>query len=68
MNSDIKLKLEAFNIIDPTKMDTRPEPASISGHITQRDHGAVVLFTVDRLARSPRTTVRRRTSKKAPDP
>ena len=30
-----------------------PNPASISDAITQMDHNAVVLFTIDRLARSP---------------
>jgi len=32
------------------------------------DHNAVVLFTIDRLARSPRTAVRTRGTGKAPDP
>jgi len=41
--------------------------ASISDATTQMDHNAVVLFTIDRLARSPRTTVRRRRARKAPD-
>ena len=47
----------------------RPEPksASISDATIQMDHNAVVLFTIDRLARSPRTTVRRRSTRKAPD-
>ena len=31
-------------------------PASISDATIQMDHNAVVLFTIDRLARSPRTT------------
>ena len=35
-----------------------PNPASISDDTIQMDHNAVVLFTIDRLARSPRTTVR----------
>ena len=46
---------------------TRPEPASISDDTIQMDHNAVVLFTIDRLARSPRTTVRTRGTGKAPD-
>ena len=43
-------------------MNISPEarPASISDATTQMDHNAVVLFTIDRLARSPRTTVRTR--------
>ena len=47
----------------------RPEvrPASISDATIQMDHNAVVLFTIDRLARSPRTAGRRGTGK-APDP
>ena len=44
-----------------------PEPASISDDTIQMDHNAVVLFTIDRLARSPRATVRRRSTRKAPD-
>ena len=50
------------------KIGPKPRPASISDAITQMDHNAVVLFTIDRLARSPRTTVRRRSTRKAPDP
>ena len=42
-------------------------PASISDATIQMDHNAVVLFTIDRLARSPRTTVRTRGTGKAPD-
>ena len=42
-------------------------PASISDATTQMDHNAVVLFTIDRLARSPRTTVRTRGTELAPD-
>ena len=42
-------------------------PASISDDTTQMDHNAVVLFTIDRLARSPRTTVCTRGTGKAPD-
>ena len=48
-------------------MATNPEPASISDDTTQMDHNAVVLFTIDRLARSPRTTVRTRGTELAPD-
>ena len=43
------------------------ETASISDDTIQMDRNAVVLFTIDRLARSPRTTVRRRSTRKAPD-
>ena len=39
-------------------MSTKPKPASISDATIQMDHSAVVLFTIDRLARTPRTTVR----------
>ena len=41
--------------------------ATISDDAIQMDHNAVVLFTIDRLARSPRTTVRTRGTGKAPD-
>ena len=34
------------------------QPENISDATAQMDHNAVVLFTIDRLARSPRTTVR----------
>ena len=44
-----------------------PGPASISDATIQMDHNAVVLFTIDRLARSPRTTVRTRGTGKALD-
>ena len=47
------------------KMDTSPKPASISDATTQMDHNPVVLFTIDRLARSPRATVRTRGTGKA---
>ena len=50
-----------------TKTAKSPAPASISDATIQMDHDAVVLFTIDRLARSPRTTVRRRSTGKAPD-
>ena len=49
------------------KKAPEPIPASISDATTQMDHNAVVLFTIDRLARSPRTTVRTRGTGKAPD-
>ena len=45
-------------------MVTKPEPASISDDTIQMDHNAVVLFTIDRLARSPRTTVRTRSTER----
>ena len=41
--------------------------ASISDDTIQMDHNAVVLFTINRLDRSPRTTVRTRGTRKAPD-
>jgi hypothetical protein len=47
--------------------DQEPEPASISDATIQMDHNTVVLFTIDRLARSPRTTVRTRGTELAPD-
>jgi len=50
-----------------TNMAKLPESVSISDATTQMDHNAVVLFTIDRLARSPRTTVRTRGTGKAPD-
>ena len=46
---------------------SEPEPASIIYATIQMDHNAVVLFTIDRLARSPRTTVRTRGTELAPD-
>ena len=49
------------------KASETPESASISDATTQMDHKAVVLFTIDRLARSPRTTVRTRGTELAPD-
>jgi len=55
-------------LLSYTKTGTEAGPASISDLTTPRGRAAVVLFTIDRLARSPRTTARRRTSKKAPDP
>ena len=45
----------------------QPKPASISDDTIQTDHNAVVLFTIDRLARSPRTTVRTQGTEFAPD-
>ena len=50
-----------------SKMADNLEPASISDATIQMDHNAVVLFTIDRLARSPRTTVRTRGTELAPD-
>ena len=44
-----------------------PRSATISDATIQMDHNAVVLFTIDRLARSPRTTVRTRGTELAPD-
>ena len=49
------------------KRTLTPTPASISDATIQMDHNAVVLFTIDRLARSPRTTVRTRGTELAPD-
>ena len=48
-----------------SKMIHKPKPASISDATIQMDQTAVVLFTIDRLARSPRTTVRTRGTGKA---
>ena len=50
------------------KTGSTPTLANISDVTTQMDHNAVVLFTIDRLARSPRTTVCTRGTGKAPDP
>ena len=50
-----------------TIADLEPESASISDDTIQMDHNAVVLFTIDRLARSPRATVRTRGTELAPD-
>ena len=50
------------------KEGSEPRSASISDDTIQVDHNAVVLFTIDRLARSPRTTVRTRGTELAPDP
>ena len=49
------------------KPELDPKPASISDATTQMDHNAVVLFTIDWLARSPRATVRTRGTELAPD-
>ena len=43
------------------------KPENISDATIQMDHNAVVLCTIDRLARSPRTTVRTRGTELAPD-
>ena len=45
---------------------SEPQPASISDDTTQMDYNAVVLFTIDRLARSPRTRCVQ--TPEAPDP
>ena len=50
-----------------TKLGQDPKTASTSDATIQMDHNAVVLFTIDRLARSPRATVRTRGTEKAPD-
>ena len=47
-----------LRVRDYVKRALDPTPASISDATIQMDHNAVVLFTIDRLARSPRTTVR----------
>ena len=44
------------------------DPASISDATIQMDQNAVVLFTIDRLARSPRTTVLKRGVRIGPRP
>ena len=49
------------------KPEPEPETASISDDTLHIDHNAVVLFAIDRLARSPRTTVRTRGTGLAPD-
>ena len=49
------------------KTGSEPGPASISDATIQMDQNAAVLFTIDRLARSPRTTVRTRGTELAPD-
>ena len=49
------------------KRSPKPQPASISDDTIQVDHNAVVLFTIDRFVRSPRTTVRTRGTELAPD-
>ena len=53
---------------DYTETGTEPSIVSIGDAVIMVDHNAVVLFTIDRLARSPRTTVRTRGTGKAPDP
>ena len=50
-----------------TKKSSDHRPASISDDTIQMDQNTVVLFTIDRLARSPRATVRTRGTGKAPD-
>jgi len=49
------------------KMGPRARYANISDATIQMDYNTVVLFTIDRLARSPRTTVRTRGTRKGPD-
>ena len=49
------------------KPELDPKLASISDDTIRMDQNAVVLFTIDRLARSPRTTVRTRGTELAPD-
>ena len=49
------------------KIGPEPKPASIGDATIQMDRNAVVLFTIDRLARSPRATVRTRGTELAPD-
>ena len=50
-----------------TKRGKSVDPESISDVTIQMDQNDVVLFTIDRLARSPRTTVRTRGTELAPD-
>ena len=50
-----------------SKTAKSPAPASISDATFQMDYNPVVLFTIDRLARSPRATVRTRGTELAPD-
>ena len=55
------VKAARFDDFEPPRFyKRRPEcrPASINDATTRVDQKAVVLFTIDRLARSPRTTVR----------
>ena len=71
--STIKCPVRAARFVDfasPhfSKDGRKPRHASISDAATQMDHNAVVLFTIDQLARSPRTTVRTRSPGKALDP
>ena len=58
-------QLRAPPVYEKTSSEHKSE--SISDATTQMDHNAVVLFTIDRLARSPRTTVRKRGTELAPD-
>ena len=50
-----------------TKTAAIPKSGSISDATTQMNHNPVVLITIDRLARSPRTTVLARGTELAPD-
>ena len=58
----VNLRVRVF-----TKMAAIPKSATSSDATLQMDHNAVVLFTIDRLARSPQTTVRTRGTELAPD-
>ena len=67
---EVQLELREPAIRQPRlypKVSREPGSASISDATIQMDHNAVVLFTIDRLARSPRTTVRTRGTELAPD-
>ena len=67
---EVQLELRETAIRQPRvypKVSREPDSASISDAIIQLDHNAVVLFTIDRLARSPRTTVRTRGTGKTLD-
>ena len=67
---EVQLELRETAIRQPRvypKVSREPDSASISDDTIQMDHNAVVLFTIDRLARSPRTTVRTRGTELAPD-
>ena len=67
---DVPVRAARFVDFATTRLhinELKPQPASISDATIQMDHNAVVLFTIDRLARSPRTTVRTRGTELAPD-
>ena len=68
---EVQLELRKTAIRQPRvypKVSREPDSASISDATIPMDHDAVVLFTIDRLAQSPRATVRRRSTELAPDP